>query len=160
MLLGDGAGEFTVSKALADAVAAYPGGLLGPKSPDADLHLKDVTTADIDGDGDLDFWVESTGGDNIANHFMMNNGDGTFPVDETRVSRLAISGDQKAGNYFRYQIGELVDVNGDGKPDLLLGQIRDNDPTHINQYSIVIYNDGKGYFPLENRVNLPHPDFY
>jgi hypothetical protein len=37
---------------------------------------------------------------------------------------------------------------------------RDNDRTHINESSVVVYNDKTGHFPLANRVALPTPDFY
>jgi hypothetical protein len=50
-----------------------------------------------------------------------------------------------------------VDLDNDGDLDLALGQIRDLDPTHINQSSIVLLNDGTGHY-LE-RIELPHPAF-
>ena len=44
-----------------------------------------MTSGDIDGDGDIDLWVDSIGGKNVSSHFMVNNGDGTFTVDEERA---------------------------------------------------------------------------
>lgn len=158
LLLGSASGAFAASDILANAVLnADDNSYLGAFS-DADLHIKDVTSADIDNDGDIDLWVESTGGDNITNHFMINEG-GTFVVDPSRISGPTLFGTGD-GDYWRYGTGELADVNGDGAPDLLLGQIRDNDNTHINQSSYVILNDGNGYFPETNRLTLPLPDFY
>ena len=51
-----------------------------------------------------------------------------------------------------------MDLDNDGDLDLALGQLRDPHPTHINQSSIVLINDGTGHFP--ERVELPHPRFY
>ena len=51
----------------------------------ADLHVKTATAGDIDADGDVDLWVDSIGGANVSSHFMVNNGDGTFTVDEARA---------------------------------------------------------------------------
>ena len=39
----------------------------------------------------------------------------------------------------------------------MLGQIRDLDPTHINQFSIVLVNDRTRHYPA--RVELPYPAF-
>ena len=33
-----------------------------------------------------------------------------------------------------------------------------SDPTHIDQFSIVLVNDGTGHYP--ERIELPHPAFY
>ena len=57
----------------------------GYGNPPADLHLKSATSGDIDGDGDIDLWVDSIGGANVSSHFLVNNGDGTFTVDEARA---------------------------------------------------------------------------
>ena len=51
----------------------------------------------------------------------------------------------------------LVDLDNDGDLDLVLGQSRDADPTHINGFSIVLVNDGTGHYPT--RFELPHPAF-
>ena len=167
LLVGGADGKFTASTALRDPLKA----LVQPVGPnyrggyqvDLTLGVKDVAAADIDGDGDLDLWVESYGSANIPSHFMVNNGNGTFSVDlNGRIAEKTLLGDGygTAGDYFRYGIGRFVEVNGDARPDLFLGQIRDNDPTHLNQTSYVVLNDGQGRFPVGNRVALPRPDFY
>ena len=81
-------GRLRPSDALADAVRREhelrpnPNYYSGP----ADLHLKFATSGDIDGDGDIDLWIESTGGANVRSHFMVNDGDGTFTLDPTRAT--------------------------------------------------------------------------
>ncbi len=122
----------------------------------ADLHIKTVTTGDIDDDGDIDLWVESTGGANVTSHFMVNGGDGTFQVDTTRAPHTLLH--NPPPEFWRHYVGHLVDVDNDGDLDLALGQMRDDDPTHVNQSSIVLVNDGTGHFP--KRIELPHPRFY
>ena len=149
-------GRLRPSEALADAVrhehevrphSRYSG--------PADLHLKSATPGDIDGDGDGDLWVESTGGGNVASHFMVNNGDGTFTVDTARAPYELLHNPQP--EYWRHVGAHLVDLDNDGDLDLALGQIRDLDPTHVNQFSIVLVNDGTGHYPA--RIELPHPAF-
>lgn len=46
-----------------------------------------------------------------------------------------------------------MDVDNDGDSDLVLGQLRD--PSRLDQFSIILVNDGAGYFPT--RTELPHP---
>ena len=79
-------GPFQPSDALADAVRREHELRPNPDySGPADLHVKSAASGDIDGDADIDMWVESTGGANVASHFMVNNGDGTFTVDNDRA---------------------------------------------------------------------------
>ena len=79
-------GRLRPSEALADAVGREHEMRPNPRySRPADLHLKSATSGDIDGDGDVDLWVDSIGGANVSSHFMVNNGDGTFTVDEARA---------------------------------------------------------------------------
>ena len=62
---------------------------------------------------------------------------------------------EREGEFWRYDGAALVDLNGDGAPELVLGQIRDLDPTHINQSSVVLVNDGAGYFLHRTALPLP-----
>ena len=149
-------GPHVRSHALAHAVRREhrrnpPDVLYGP----ADLHIKTATAGDIDNDGDVDLWVESTGGANVESHFMINNGDGTFRVDTERAPYELLH--NPSPEYWRHHSGHLVDLDSDGDLDLALGQMRDLDPTHINQSSVVLINDGAGYY--NSRVILPLPRF-
>ena len=156
LFLSSDAGRLRPSPALADAVrreheARPHSRYSGPE----DLHLKSAVSGDIDGDGDIDLWVESTGGANVASHFMVNNSDGTFTVDIARAPEALLH--NPPPEYWRHVGAALADLDNDGDLDLALGQIRDLDPTHINQFSIVLVNDGTGRYPA--RVELPHPAF-
>ena len=50
-----------------------------------------------------------------------------------------------------------MDLDNDGDIDLSLGQNRDANPATINQFSIVLVNDGTGHYP--ERIELPRPAF-
>ena len=149
-------GRLRVSQALADAVRREHGRRPWASYKDsADLHLKSASAADVDRNGTLDIWVESTGGANMNSHLMMNNGDGTFEADTVRVPHELVHNPQP--EFWRHQSSTFVDIDNDGDLDLALGQMRDLDPTHINQWSLVLINDGTGRYP--ERIELPHPNF-
>jgi hypothetical protein len=164
LFVGSAQGTFTTSDALKIAAQPFVQPPPTPSVPggvqlDLTMGVKDVISADIDGDGDLDFWVESTGSRNITSHVLVNNG-GTFSIDiNHRVPEDTLFG-PGLNDYWRYGHAEFLDLNSDGAPDLVLGQIRDNHITHIAQSSFVLLNDGHGYFPAANTIRLPLPDFY
>ena len=149
-------GRLRPSEALADAVRREYALRPNPRySGPADLHLKSATSGDIDGDGDIDLWVDSIGGRNVTSHFMVNNGDGTFTVDEARAPR-ALRHNPLPESWYHLE-GHLADLDNDGDIDLALGQARGIDPVSVNQFSIVLVNDGTGHYPA--RIELPHPAF-
>ena len=142
-------GRLRPSDALADAVrreherqVPLTKGTAGP----ADLHLKSATSGDIDGDGDGDLWVESSGGANVLSHFMVNNGDGTFMIEPARASDKVLR--NIPPDYWRHQGNHLVDLDNDGDLELALGQLR------AGSVNIVLVNDGTGHYPT--RIELPH----
>ena len=148
-------GRLRPSNALADAVRREHELRPSPdySGPD-DLHLKSATSGDIDGDGDIDLWVDSIGGANVSSHFMVNNGDGTFTLDEARAPPALLYNPPEAWSLHE---GHLVDLDNDGDMDLALGQNRGTSPRTINQSSIVLINDGTGHYPA--RIELPRPVF-
>ena len=148
-------GRLRPSNALADAVRREHELRPNPdySGPD-DLHLKSATSGDIDGDGDIDLWVDSIGGANVSSHFMVNNGDGTFTLDEARAPPALRYNPPEAWSLHE---GHLVDLDNDGDMDLALGQNRGTSPRTINQSSIVLINDGTGHYPA--RIELPRPAF-
>ena len=151
-------GVFRASTALADAVEREhrrdpP---VPPASGPADLHLKTATAGDIDGDGDIDLWVESGGGANVDSHLMVNDGDGTFAVDSSSSrQRLEAEPLPPLNVYGRFHMGHFADLDRDGDSDLVLGHLRH--PTRRHQSSLVLVNDGAGYYPT--RTELPHPSY-
>ena len=156
-------GVLRPSEALADAVRAAhaEGGLSsGGKgiSAPADLHLNSVTSGDIDGDIDSDLWVDSIGGKNVSSHFMVNNGDGTFTVDEARAPPELRHNSNYSGDYWYHIEGQLVDLDNDNDIDLSLGHNRHTEGSaKRNSFSIVLLNDATGNYP--KRIELPHPAF-
>ena len=155
-------GVLRSSDALAEAVraahAAGPSSAGKGISAPGDLHLKSVTSGDIDGDGDSDLWVDSVGGKNVDSHFIVNNGDGTFTVDEEGAPPRLRHNDDYPPDYWYHIEGQLVDLDNDDDLDLSLGQNRHTeDPAKRNTFSIVLLNDGTGNYP--ERIELPPPAF-
>ena len=149
-------GRLRPSDALADAVRREHE--LRPQphySGPADLHLKSATAGDIDDDGDIDLWVDSIGGANVSSHFLVNNGDGTFTVDEARAP-AALRHNPPPESWYHLE-GRLADLDDDGDLDLALGQNRDVFPSTVNQFGVVLINDGTGNYPA--RIELPRPAF-
>ena len=155
--LSDNDGVLRSSESLADAVRAEhalrPPTGKGLSAP-ADLHIKSAAAGDIDNDGDLDLWVENTGGKNVVSHFMVNNGDETFTIERDRATDAVFRNNPP--DYWRHVGNSFVDVDNDGDLDLALGQIQD-DGLAWRPYSIVVVNDGTGHYP--SRIELPDPAF-
>ena len=149
-------GRLRPSDALADAVRREHEMRPEPLySGPADLHLKSATAGDIDADGDVDLWVDSIGGANVSSHFMVNNGDGTFTVDEARAPP-ALRYNWPEESWY-HLAGHLVDLDNDSDLDLALAQNGGLRPLIVNQSSIVLINDGTGHYPA--RIELPRPAF-
>ena len=146
-------GVLRPSSALADAVRQEHERRPRPYySGPADLHIKTAAAGDIDGDGDLDLWVESTGGANVPSHFMVNNGDGTFTIEPARATDEVLR--NYPPDYRRHAGNALVDVDNDGDLDLALGHIQnDLDPSPAGRSSTVLVNDGSGHYPT--RIDMP-----
>ncbi|NKB43079.1 MAG: hypothetical protein GKS03_02255 [Alphaproteobacteria bacterium] len=149
LLLSNNAGQFNVSTNLADAINVFQG--------KPELHHKSAAGGDIDGDGDVDILVESDGGFEQTNaHFYINDGVGNFTVDfDNRLANAILVGDPDRTFIKRWTRYVLSDLNNDGHLDLFMGRlrrVRDNADPQANQ---IIYNDGAGFFPEANIVELP-----
>ena len=162
LFLSTPSGQFRRSAALADAVREeHRQRPYEVPSPDlADLHIKSATSGDIDNDGDVDLWVQSGGGANVEEHFMVNNGDSTFAVDrDNRAAKPVLHNQPPDGSqYWGWDGGHFVDIDNDGDLDLALGHIRDRGPSVIDQYNTVLVNAGAGYYPT--RIDLPRVRFF
>ena len=84
----------------------------------------------------------------------MNNGDGTFTVDEARAPAALRHNPPESWYHLE---GHLADLDNDGDLDLVLGQNRDIFPSTVNQFSVVLINDGAGDYPA--RIELARPAF-
>ena len=147
------------SGALADAVRREHEREIPPEGlpPDMeDLHVKTATSGDIDGDGDVDLWIHSGGGLNVEEHFMVNNGNGTFTIELERIPLSVLTNYPR--NYWGYNAGHLADIDNDSDLDLVLGQMRDLTQQAYNNHSVVMLNDGTGHYP--SRIDLDWPDFF
>jgi hypothetical protein len=108
-----------------------------------------AATADIDGDGDLDLFIgnffsnfgtPSAGWD--GPQIWLNDGTGRFTVAPGRLP---------PEQTLRFWTGHFADVNRDGKPDLILGTAASE------QDSVVLLNDGMGFFSLLPNAMPPKP---
>ncbi len=128
-----------------------------PPGAIADLHLKMATTGDLEGDGDLDLWVESDGGNNMHSHFAINDGRATFTLDAGNRATDFVHHDWLPA-WWRYHEALFMDVDHDGDSDVVLGRLSVLDRRdRRNNPSIILVNDGSGFFP--ERLELPHPRF-
>lgn len=111
--------------------------------PDSKYYAHGASAADINADGFPDVLMVDG-----PPFFFLNNGDGTFSEDRTRIPNITINSDGTFDEY--YITSELVDVNSDGFVDIVLaggGNIEAISPVKI------VYNDGNGMFTKQ--VTLP-----
>lgn len=116
-----------------------------------DLGLRSVPTfVDIDGDGDKDLVVatsgvlEQTGNNNDKLYLYLNITDSINPVFKLADSNFVIS--SLTGQGFFAAHPTFGDLNGDGKPDLLIGEGNGNVAYFVNNTS-----GSQLSFSLQNR---------
>jgi len=102
-----------------------------------------LAVADVDGDGDLDIYMGNINGGDTSPRFYLNNGAGVFTEVTGRLPS-DVEARQKL-----FHSAHLADVNGDGRPDLILGAA---DSTAANE---CLLNDGSGTFVRDARFTLP-----
>jgi hypothetical protein len=181
---GDGRPDIFLVNFGLEAVRPFPGEqnrllLSGP-----DGKLRDVTAenlpqfsdcshgasaADIDGDGDIDLWINNLGGGNAPSYLMVNDGTGKFTI----VADIGIPGCTTCAPPIVGTNGRLpqvmarssgpvwaqfIDADNDGDPDLYVGLIENFNFSGIARTGILL-NDGSGRFTLSSADAIPRPTF-
>ncbi len=106
-----------------------------------------TTAADIDGDGDLDIYMGNIAGLDFNPRFYLNNGRGFFTEALDRLPPDVA--DAKGGARSTFTASLLVDINMDGRPDLVLGG------SSIPSANELLLNDGRGFFVRDKRFVMP-----
>ena len=133
LLLSDGTGHLVNQSALAGI------------DPVGNHHT--ATAGDIDHSGHIDIFVENQYPDPPSFHyFLINDGQGNFTVDTTRVPYSF----NHSGSV-PFWSSELIDVDYDGNLDLVIGgsEVPNSLPTEI------FWGDGTGFYSDENKTVLP-----
>ncbi|KRE12020.1 hypothetical protein ASE63_20080 [Bosea sp. Root381] len=116
--------------------------------PQTDDQTEGLALADVDGDRDLDLIVASP---SHPNRLLINNGKGRFTDESNRL-------DLKVPMETREV--KVLDVNGDGHPDIVFFNITSNNiGWDKDPQTRLLINDGKGGFRDETDQRLPKHRF-
>jgi hypothetical protein len=159
LLLGSSNNKYTESPLLDEVYQLMMdqsiSGAYGWGQTDLAVSTKYISSADINNDGLMDLWIESSGGWNASGHFLLNYGNKFHPTQRP-IQPFDYWGPNYAG--WRYNITKFIDLNKDGAADLVMGQMRAHS-FQTDATSKIFMNDGAGLFPTKKIVNLPTPDF-
>jgi hypothetical protein len=106
-----------------------------------------LALGDIDGDGDLDAYLANINGAPTTGgpRFYLNNGSGVFTEATDRLPADIAN----RTNGLNYTSAYLLDLNGDGRADLVLGG------ADAGPQNEILINDGTGRFTRNSRYVLP-----
>lgn len=127
-----------------------------------------ATAADLNSDGLPDVVVTNTSCQtnepycnpnavtNAVPYVLMNEGGGRFRLDLTRLP-VAVDNRFESQQYWGIYGLELIDVRGDGKPDLFVGAVPESFARGCTACAKngVMRNDGNGYFNKSPMVEFP-----
>ncbi|HZW78868.1 MAG TPA: FG-GAP-like repeat-containing protein, partial [Candidatus Deferrimicrobiaceae bacterium] len=134
VLLGNGDGTFQA------AVSYNSGGVTATS----------VALADVNGDGKLDLLLTNQCADNNCTTgqvaVMLGNGDGTFQSPVTYGTSGLYTGSLA-----------VADVNGDGKPDLIVTDQCESNSICNNGFLVVLLGNGDGTFQAPLTTAVPSP---
>lgn len=113
-----------------------------------------IAAGDPDGDGDLDLYIGHWGTSEATNHFWINTGDGRFvPGDQ-----LAGVGGIYAGIDWSFA-PSFIDINGDGRQDLLITSDFETSHTLVNLDGIRFENRNVGVIDDKSGMGSAPGDF-
>ncbi len=121
-----------------------------PQEPD---FSHSACSGDVNGDGNLDIYVGNLDG-KVGPYLLLGNGDGTFVQSRSGLPATII---RRPNNSIdeTFLACAIVDVDGDGAKDLVLGATNPN--ASLN--SVVYFNNGSGDFTTRPRTILPTGPF-
>jgi uncharacterized lipoprotein YajG len=108
-----------------------------------------AAVADINGDGYPDIYMNNM--DSSGPTIYINDGKGNFSEQQNRLPADYIKSPMVGNSHWA---ALLIDINGDGYPDLVLGSGDDIGGGNLVG-NIVLMNDGKGYFHWDSNYTLP-----
>src|ERR1043166_2148599 len=133
LLLSDGTGHLVYQSAFIDLVGNH--------------HT--ATAGDIDHSGHIDIFVENQDPTTGLHYFLVNDGQGHFTIDTTRVPSSLNPGYGQA-----FWSSELIDVDNDGNLDLVVGEV--DDPNNSSAVPLEIFwGNGTGFYSDANKTVLP-----
>ena len=102
-------------------------------------------SGDIDQDGDLDiitFTIDHRNG--LTNKVFLNDRKGNFTTKNSEIDNIPFS-----------DVSELIDMNDDGYPDLVINDNTNTPP--YTKYVRIFWNDKQGNFTLSNSTSIVIP---
>jgi uncharacterized protein (TIGR03437 family) len=112
--------------------------------PQQRMYTTNVACGDIDGDGDIDLYLQNIGSG--PPQIYLNDGQGHFTLGDSSRLPASVQSPQAA-----YVTARFIDVNNDGRLDLFVGAAE-----FLNQpQDLLLLNDGNGFFTPAPANALP-----
>ncbi len=138
LLSGDSSGGRILRLYLNNGIGIYT---LSPNATFTGINSASLAVADIDNDGDQDFFITGITSNGFKSWLYLNSGDGTFTLVPNTTFIAIYNGD--AG---------FADVDGDNDPDLLIAGSADGGSGYLTR---LYMNNGNGEFTEASTTGLP-----